>query len=271
VSVSLRDVPLDLVRSVVVDLEYPPTGLVDRLVLSGEEPTGRWEAVVRERPGPYRFRVTWVTAEERIQEDWVTSSSPTILLDVPVELVRTAGVSLVSAGDFAGLAQIVVDLRPNGREEAVDTFAFSAPGQTASWEPRTADAGSFRYQARTTLVHADGQVRAGEWTDEDRPVLVVRDYLGFEVLVVPRLLDLGGALSLALLELEYEDDAEDLHERASFVLRDPLVEPRWRLSIGAPDRHTYRYRLTLIRPDGSRTVLPWREAGDGILVLRPGD
>ena len=78
-------------------------------------------------------------------------------------------------------------------------------------------------------------------------------------------------MSLALLELEYRDEVEDIHERASFVLRDPAVEPRWKLSVGAPDRHTYRYQLTLIRPDGSRTVLPWRESDDGILVLRPGD
>jgi hypothetical protein len=260
---------LAAVRSAVVDLVHPPTGLSHRLVLDGDRPSGTWEAVVRQAPGPYRYQVAWVTPTTRLEDPWRDASSRRLALDAPTELWRTASVQLISAGDFGELAQIAVDLRTGPEDGEVESLTFTQPGQTQTWEPRTADPAGFRYQVRRTPVYRDGTVQPGGWEDDDRPVLVVRDLLLFEVGVIPRLLDLGGSVALALVELELAGDAAAPPRRTTLVIRDRSEEPRWKVRLGSPDRPAYRYRLTLVAAGGQRTEFPWREARDGLLVLRP--
>ncbi len=273
VEAGLRDVPLERVRAAVLELEYPPLGLSHTLILDGERPAGVWQAVVREAPGEYAYRVSWLTADgRRLESERQTTRRPTLALDAPASLLETASVRLVAAGDFAGLAQIVVDLETptetdTGGEVYSAQYAFTKAGETKVWEPPVADRAGFRYRVRFTFVDAGGGVRALDWQEDDRPVLVVRDVLRFEVAVVPRLLDLGGALAMALLALEHRDEAAGLHETTTLVLRDREAEARWAFRLAAPDRHTYRYQLTLIPKQGPRTVTPWQEAEAGVLVL----
>ena len=271
VAIDLGDVPLEAVRAAVVDLEYPPTGLAHRLILDGEHPSGVWRAVVRERPGPYRYRVAWVTVDDRrVEGEWQTSSQRAVWLEAPRDLVQAARVQVVAAGEFVGLAQIVVDLRATSEADPqAAQVAFGAPGETWTWQPRVADRTTFRYQARRTLVYRDGTVRELPWTDEDRPVLVARDQLRADVRIVSRLLDLGSAWQSALLTLEYRDDGEGIHEQTTLVLKDREAELAWSIRIGAPDRRRYRYQLTLIPAHGPRQTIPWQESQDAILVLRP--
>jgi hypothetical protein len=111
---------------------------------------------------------------------------------------------------------------------------------------------------------------------------VVRDPLRVDVAVVPRLLDLGGAVSLALLELEPGDGAAPPETtaasvpagsagRRTLVLRDPAERPRWSFRAAEPGRTEYRYRLTLVPRAGERVVTPWTPGRDELLVLRPPD
>jgi hypothetical protein len=269
VDVELRDVPFAAVRTAVVDLVHPPTGLSHRMVLDGGRPSGTWEAVVRQAPGPYRYQVAWVTPTDRVEEPWHDATSARLALDAPPELWRTASVELISAGDFTELAQIVVDLRTGPEDGQVESLTFTEPGQTLTWEPRTGDPAGFRYQVRRTVLYRDGTVHPGGWEDDDRPVLVVRDLLLFEVTVVARLLDLGGTVALALVELELDGGAEGGRQRTTLVVRDRAEQPRWKARLPSPDRHDYRHRLTLVARDGQRTVSPWREGREGFLVLRP--
>jgi hypothetical protein len=270
VDVELRDVPFASVRSAVVDLVHPPTGASHRMVLDGGRLSGTWEAVVRQTPGPYRYQVAWVTPTTRVEDPWRESTSRRLALDAPTELWQTASVQLISAGEFTELAQIAVDLRTGPEDGEVESLTFTQPGQTLTWEPLTADPAGFRYQVQRTLVYRDGTVHRGEWEDDDRPVLVVRDLLLFEVSVIPRLLDLGGSVALALLELELGEGAAGTQKRTTLVIRDRSEQPRWRVRLGSPGRPAYRYRLTLVAAGGGpRTEFPWREAQDGFLVLRP--
>ncbi|HYG61650.1 MAG TPA: hypothetical protein VEL74_03645 [Thermoanaerobaculia bacterium] len=269
VEVGLRDVPLERIRAAVVDLEIPPLGLTHRMVLDGETPAGLWQPVTRvSTPPPFRYRATWLTAGgERIETEWRDSTAGAIALDAPRSLVSKARVQLVGAGDFSGLAQIVVDLEAEveGRVHR-GQLAFSTAGESRTWEVPGAQLG-FRYRSRFTLVGTDGAVRSLEWVDQDGPVLVVRDPLRFEVRIVSRLLDLGGSLNLALLALEPED-AEGAG-RSTLILRRPDEEAVWSFGLAAPDRHRYRWQLTLIPKQGERTTTPWQEAEAGVLVLRP--
>ena len=269
VDVELRDVPFAAVRTAVVDLVHPPTGRSHRLVLDGGRPSGTWEAVVGQGPGAYRYQVAWVTPTDRMEEPWRDATSRRLALDAPTELWRTTSVQLIAAGDFTELAQIAVDLRTGPEDGEVESLTFTQPGQTLTWAPPTADPAGFRYQVQRTLVYRDGTVHRSDWEDDDRPVLVVRDLLLFEVGVVPRLLDLGGSVALALVELELVGESVGTQKRTTLVIRDRSEQPRWRVRLGSPDDRAYRYRLTLVAPGGPRTEFPWREAQDGFLVLRP--
>lgn len=274
VDVELRDVPFDRVRGAVVDLEHPATGLTERLILDGEHASGRWRAVVRERSGPYRWRAAWLTADgRRVEGDWRESSARTLALDAPPELTATREVMVVAAGDFAGLAQIVVDLETvpvNAAEDEPENepdraqLAFTAPGESRTWSPRVAGA-DLRYRARQTLVLAAGGRVELDWEETDRLVLVVRDPLRREVQVIARLLDLGGAWRLALLALE----AGGGGARGSLVLTSPDDRPSWSYRRGRAGDDAYRFRLTLVAPGGERLETPWQDGRGEVLVLRP--
>jgi hypothetical protein len=119
------------------------------------------------------------------------------------------------------------------------------------------------------MVQQDGTVRVLDWTDETAPVLVVRDVLRFDVQIVPRLLDLGGAWTLAVLDFDYEDDAASIHEQDSVVLHDKSAEALWSFRVASPDRRKYRYRLNLVGKDGAKQISPWQETDSEVLVLQP--
>lgn len=341
VDAELRDVPFERVRGAVVDLEYPAGEGTDarshRLILDAAHPAGWWRAVVRERPGPYRWRAAWLGAGgERIEGEWRTATGRRLVLDAPDALARRAEVELVAAGDFAGLAQIVAEVAPDaepdldpggepGREPergtesdlrhepggepaaasesdprdepgtspggaadpagdgrppaAATQLSFTAPGERHTWHPpAAAGPGPPRYRVRLTLVSADGVPTTLGWQRSDRRLFVVRDPLRVEVEVVPRLLDLGGAFSLGLLELEPGHGAAAAGTtpatpaaRRTLVLRDPAERPRWSFRAAEPGRTDYRYRLTLVPRAGERVVTPWTPGRDELLVLRPPD
>ncbi len=264
VDVSLRDVPFDDVRKVIVDLEYPTRSLSRRLILDGEHSVGAWREVVREQPGPYRYRVAWITAAgARLETDWREATSRRLALDAPPELRRLASrVELVSAGDFGGLAQIVAEIESLTGDSSPTQLVFQAAGERQTW---TAPTAAPHYRVRQTLVLADGDLVPLGWVESDRGVFIVRDPLRRSVQVVGRLLDLGGAWKLALVALEPGSGAA---ARTTLVLRDGQAAPLWSFR-AAEESGAFRYQLTLIRSTGERVETPWQEGRGEILVLRP--
>lgn len=266
-TVVLGAVPFDLVRTAVVELAYPSRDLTETFVLDADHRTATWTAVVRETVGPVRYRASWLMASgERLAGAWAESASPRIVLDPP-PLGRAMQIQVVAAGDFAELTQIVVELHA-GTDAASDAqLAFTRAGEVQTWRPRSTG-GELRYRARQTMVYRDGTSGQLDWVDHTEPVLVVRDTLRFEVAIVARFLDLGQSLRLALLQLQPITPGGD-GPAQSFVLRDRLAETTWRFRMDSPERHRYRYQLTLVPPHGDPRVLPWIESEDSVLVLRP--
>jgi hypothetical protein len=270
-TITLGDVPLSVVRGVPVAIEYPAKGLATTVVLDGANPSANWRAVIGARAiEPYRYRASWLTNDgRRFDEEWRTGAERRMFLDAPHGIDTTAVVDAISAGDFAGLAQIVLDLRQGPQAEGDKAqFTFTSTGQTAQWRPHlSAPGAALTYQARRTIVGQDGVVQVLDWTAETTPVLVVRDLLRCTVQIVPRLLDLGGVWTLAILDLEYPGDAAAAQQQ-SIVIRERTSEPQWSFRIAAPDSHRYRYRLTLVARDGARRTAPWAESEAEVLVLQ---
>ncbi|MET0694114.1 MAG: hypothetical protein ABWY56_09285, partial [Propionibacteriaceae bacterium] len=280
VSVGLRDPSWTDVSAVTVDLDHPATGHTGRLVLDAAHPDGTWTAVVRTAPGTVRYRATWhQVVGVDVVADWTEAAGPQLWLERPESLTARTGVELMAAGDFSALAQLLVELRPTA-SAPTETFSFTAAGQVASWSSTGLDATALRYQSRQVLGYTDGRRDELDWVDRDNPVLVVGDLLRFEVLIEPRLLDLGGAYKLGLLELEpipgvggggAEGTAQQPSRMETLVVRDRATHLRWSFRMPAPSCSDYRYRLTLLAQSGDRTVQDWRSARASILVLRADD
>ncbi len=272
VTANLGDVPMAFVKSAAVALEYPRRQLGTTLVLDGTNASQNWQAVTGERDiAAYRYRTTWQTADgRRIADDWREGTARHLFLDAPRGLDASLTVQAVASGDFSQLAQLILDLRAGPAADAETTqHSFSRAGENFTWKPKAAPGSALRYQARRTMVQQDGNVRVLDWTDETAPVLVVRDVLRFDVQIVPRLLDLGGAWTLAVLDFDYEDDSASIHEQDSIVLHDKSIEAHWSFRVASPDRHIYRYRLNLVSKDGAKQINPWQETDSEVLVLQP--
>lgn len=266
VDVKLRDAPPDAARAAVVDLRHPASGTARQFILDSGNPAASWRAVVREQPRDYEYKTAWLGASgRRIETDWRTATAAVLWLDAPEELTRKSRVEVISAGDFTGLAQIIVDLRAGAEEEAL---TFTAPGQSRQWTLPASAGGALEYEVRRTLVFTGGRAMPldRDWVRESRPVLVAANTLRFEVRLIPRLLDLGGALRMALVELEPESGSG---QRKTLIATQRNGELRWSFQMAEPGSHRYRYRVKFVPAQGAVVETPWTTDDREILVLGP--
>jgi hypothetical protein len=272
VRAELRDIPFEIVNALVLDFRYSSKNLSQRVILDGKNMNGVWQVVVREKPQPFEYKAAWVLRDgRRLEGNWKSGTAGVLFLDAPAVLTTKAEVQIVAAGEFAHLAQILVDLRSRGKPETEVQFPFMKSGEVQIWQVPAAGV-PFEYEFRRTLVYRDGSVRTldSEWVIETRPVLVVRDEFHFAVRLIPRLLDLGGSLKMVLVELEPRDPIDSLQNRKTLVVRTREERPRWSFRLKTPSQHGYRYRLSEVSAQGEkRPPSDWREAEGELLVLQP--
>lgn len=268
VSACLVGVPFERVRAVTVELEYPSRSLSERLFLDADTPAASWRVVVRDHPLlPYRYRAIWIlTDDRRVEGEWTESRSPKVFIGAPPDVDEAGRVLLVASGDFSALAQLSATVAVEREQQ---TFTFRNAGESYEWRPSGEKQGALRYRVRYAMVYRDGIARETDWFEEERPVLVVRDALRFEVRVVARRLDLGGALRMAILTLDASDPENGIRETRVFTLVDRLAATTWSFRIAAPERHRYRYQLTLVPAAGPRQTTAWADADAELLVLQP--
>jgi len=269
VTVSVREPRWDVAGSATVDLFHPATGDRHRIVLDPTMPTDRWTAVVRTVPGPVRYTVSWHRPGGDVVEPERETVARDIVVEPPPSLFAQTGVQLVAVGSFDGLAQLIVEVR-TGPDATAVPFAFTAAGQDAQWSDPGLDPAALAYQSRQTLVDTDGGRTEFDWVDQDAPVLVAGDQLRFDVLVQPRLLDLGGRYRLALLELA-PGMAIPTRPAATLVLRDRDTVQHWSFRMSAAGESTFWHRLALIPSTGQRTVGDWIQQRTAIVVPTPPD
>jgi len=252
--------------SVIVEFTYGTTAACDATrVLTSSSPHATWTAVVREAPSAYRYRVAWTAGELRIPGDWQTSTDRSLVLDAPAGLTpASTTVTVMSAGDFAALAAVVVELRASA-DAPVTVLQFTAADQTSTWTAAGAPQ-PFGYHVRQTVVLRAGTHVAGAWHDETRTVLIARDVLRYDVVVVPRLLSLGTAASRAVVQIQSPDPAAAV---TTVVLTRPDDQPLCPIRLLDPDDHTYRYQLTVSPRAGLAHTTDWLTDTSSILVLRP--
>ena len=71
------------------------------------------------------------------------------------------------------------------------------------------------------------------------------------------------------IHLVFHDPQAAIRAEKTFEITDFSKALYWRFRLGSPDRHTYKYQLTLFKDDGTEVKLPESEASQEVLVLKP--
>jgi len=124
------------------------------------------------------------------------------------------------------------------------------------------------YEYQVTVFYDDGVTREEEWRRSDQPVLAVGDPYGFRVQITPYLLK-NPPYAFGTIHLTFRDPQANVHAEKTLEITDFTKPLFWRFRLGAPDRHTYRYQLTLFTAEGREIVQPETEHSKEVLVLKP--
>jgi hypothetical protein len=126
-----------------------------------------------------------------------------------------------------------------------------------------------QYAYKVTVFYSDGITREDQWRTTDNTVLPVGDPFGYRVQILPYLLR-GNAWAFGTVALSFDDPAANIHADTMLEIKDFTTPLTWHFRLGAPERHTYSYQLTLYRAaDGKEIKLAQTDESKEVLVLVP--
>lgn len=265
----------DQIRQVNVKLSYGAGADQHQteFVLAQDKQTVEWvEAIGKPIDQAYTYEISWVDkSNQRLTEPPGTSRSQQLVINQPLGASMEVVVS--PAGTFGELlSQVVVALRYNdtANRYLVDDVMTFTKSEPKIWKVplRNSDLRDFEY--RVTVFYSDGVTREDEWRKTDKAILAVGDPFGYRVQISPYLLKApAGQWAFAVIHLRYEDGPERIRVEKDLEISDFSKPLFWRFRTGAPERHTYKYQLSLYRADGTELKLPEREDSREVLVLTP--
>lgn len=268
----------DRIRQVLVQMSYGsgPQRKEIEFILDAKQQTYRWiEVIGKPVDEPYTYTATFVDKNsQRWEMEPVAQRGPRLIISSDMQ--DSLEVALVPAGGFGPgnlLQQVVVALRYKDKENDYlvdDIITLSKDGEMKLWAVPLRNKNLRRYEYRVTVFYSDSVVREDDWRQSESNILPVGDPFGMRVQISPYLLKFPpGMWAFATVNLTFDDLQTRIHAEKTLEITDFSKPLFWRFRLGAPERHTYRYQLTLYKPDGTRVVLQPVEETKEILVLPP--
>lgn len=232
-----------------------------------------WSEVIgKPVDGEYTYEVIFVDKQgQRIPLAPATSRSRTLVINQPFK--EDLEIAIVPSGSFADLlSSITVAMRyldtPNSYR-VEKTFNFSEP-KAQFWRFPLRNENLRNYDYRESVTYQDGVQRDVDWRPSDKTVLPVGELFNFRVQVTPYLLkNPPGVWSFATVHLSFKDPQEPVGAQKTLEVTDFTKPLAWRFRTAAPDRHTYKYQVTLYKTDGTEIKMPEKEDSREVLVLIP--
>jgi hypothetical protein len=277
VDVQMGVIDWDRVKQVLVNMSYG-SGSSQRqtqFTLDAQHQNYKWVDVVTPPvTEPYTYQVTYIDKEDqRIETDPQTSRSKTLVLNQPLQ--EALKVMIVSAGSFGGdglIQQVLVAVRYQDSAknyELNDVIPLTKEGDSKVWTVPLMTKALRHYDYKVTVFYSDGVTREDDWRTTDDEVLPVGDPFGFRVQILPYLLK-GNSWAFGTLYLRFDDAPGNIHVEKTMQIKDFTTPLAWRFRLGALDRHTYHYKLSLYRAsDGKEIDGPDSEETKEVLVLVP--
>ena len=204
-------------------------------------------------PVQYTYTVNWTdTSDQQIAGTPGQGTSGRLVLDEPLH--QSMSIMVVPAGNFGPedlLQRIVVALRytdtANNYEQTA-TATFVSATDSFSWVVPLKDITLRKYEYQVSVFYSDGVTRLDQtWTPADATVLAVGDPYGYQVQFIP--FRLASKWTLGTLHVEFADPAASISVAQDFPITDFTKPIFWRFRLGAVDRHTYTYQLTMYGSD----------------------
>ncbi len=224
---------------------------------------------------PYHYRCTFIDVQgQRIEQPEQTSTARRLVIEQPIS--QSLEVAVIPAGSFGAeglIARVVVALRyvdrANGSYTVDDLITLTSDADSKIWTVPLVDTTLRTYEYRVTVFYSDGVTREDTWQTTDRTILPVGDPFGMRVQILPYRLKLSGLYEFATIHLSFTDPEARITAEKDLQITDFTQPLYWRFRLGAPDRHTYRYQLSLFTTDGRQIDLPEDEASREVLTLAP--
>jgi hypothetical protein len=232
------------------------------------------EIIQKPRSGPIRYQITYQMADGReIKTAEREQQAKDLYIDDPFTAIKTVGFRAV--GDLDNqIASITIEAAyVDGANNYKQTKTLNLSKATAGmdWEFPVIDdtAGKVTYSGMITLK--DGTSRQIAETPTTRSVvqvgLVVSKFL--DISVVPDLLD-WSKVKLANVSLAYDDDPNNVHEKADLRFKSGDAEKKWRVPLMNGGKTDYNVTATYFLPDGSRkTTGPKKETELSVFLELP--
>jgi hypothetical protein len=262
------------IRTAIVKMSYGAgsLGKQTEFTLSQTAPKQTWNEVIgRDVTDPYSYSLTFIDTENRrIEIPETTSRERHLIINQPLQ--QQLEVAVIPAGEFGAdglISKIAVALRYRDAADqynADEILILDDAKKNQTWKIPLVNPNLTTYEYQTTVFYSDGVTRTDDWKPTDAKVLAVGDPYGFRVQITPRLLK---GYAFGKIQLAFDDSAASIHAERTFQIDDFAKPLFWRFRLGSPDRHTYRYTLTLYKDDGTETDLPETPSDQEVLVLKP--
>ena len=276
VGVEVGLIDWDRIKSAFVKMSYGSGGAAKQIefTLSQQQPKQLWNEIIgREVTDPYRYTVTFTDKENRkINVPEQTSRAKQLIINQPLQ--EDLEVAVIPAGEFGAeglISKIAVAVRYRDQANNYnqdDIILLDDSKKSLVWKIPVVDPNLRTYEYQATVFYSDGVTRSDDWRQTDTRVLAVGDPYGFRVQIVPRLLK-SPPYAFGTIHLLFEDTAAEIRSEKTFEIADFAKPLFWRFRLGSPDRHTYKYQLTLFKEDGTEVKSLETEATQEVLVLKP--
>ncbi|MET1007317.1 MAG: hypothetical protein ABWX96_17340 [Propionibacteriaceae bacterium] len=224
---------------------------------------------------PYHYQCIFFDKQgQRIETPEQTSSARTLVIEQPIS--ESLEIAVIPAGSFGAdglISRVVVALRyidkGNNNYTVDDIITLTGEADSKIWAVPLVDPKLRTYEYRVTVFYSDGVTREDTWQPTDKTILPVGDPFGMRVQILPYRLKLSGLYEFGTIHLSFKDQAAGIVAEKDLQITDFTQPLYWRFRLGAPERHTYSYQLSLFTKDGQQIDLPEVDASREVLTLAP--
>lgn len=250
--------------------------------LNRDSPAAIWVVRDPEWDGWYEVKVDWLTWDgELIEGDWQSSNATRLAINSPA--IDTLDVAVICAGNFEGgpdaIAQVAVNLRysdPAHRYTRERQMIFTGAQQFHGWQILLRDRERREFEYTYSILYRNDVVKNfpedGTWLPGQRSSIVVGDKYAFKVDIYPTLLAFPDQASVVEVHLSYQDEANAILEKGTFIFNADQSNPAvWRVrgAEAGEGPRSYTYEAIYRGVDGSVTKLAPKVMDQSAIVIAP--
>lgn len=254
--------------------------VVERVILTKAAPEAAYKRVIYAPwDQPYRYRVTYVTADDvtgtqRITGEWQEGghddNAQSGYLSVSTPFDDAFHLSVIPSVDWSEVANIIVDLdyvdvTNDYRQSRTLNFSEASLSalQPPQWRFLLRDPNTRGYRYATKTLRKDGSVTSTDWraVNTDAGTLVVGDAVGgvVKLSVDPADSGVGTTMRRVIVRLAYEDPANNVHDAQAFAFSDRTAQV-WSVARADARVNRYTYEVQYVPLTGA----PVTVTGEGL-------